>query len=97
MTFIGAVKSGFRNYINFTGEAAQPELWYWLLFAIIVVGAFGVVDEWLYPGTQMGAFSYLDMTVFFGAISPTLAVIVRRLNDVGSPSVLPPASPHPSA
>ena len=83
MRFTDAVKSGFRNYVNFTGRAAQPELWYWLLFAIIVVGSFGIVDQWFYPGTQMGLFSYIDMVVFLGAILPTLSVIVRRLNDIG--------------
>jgi len=83
MDFIAAVKSGFRNYINFTGRAAQPELWYWLLFAVPVVAVFGVIDQLIYPGRQMGPFSYVDMVVFLGALPPTLAVIVRRLNDVG--------------
>jgi uncharacterized membrane protein YhaH (DUF805 family) len=83
MSFVEAVRSGFRNYVNFTGRAAQPELWYWLVFAVVVVGAFGVADQWLYPGTAMGPFSYVDMVVFLGAVPPTLAVIVRRLNDMG--------------
>ena len=83
MSFIEAVRSGFRNYLNFRGRSTQPELWYWLLFAVVVVGAFGVTDEWLYPGTQMAFFSYVDMIVFFAAVPPTLAVIVRRLNDMG--------------
>jgi uncharacterized membrane protein YhaH (DUF805 family) len=83
MSFISAVKSGFLSYVNFTGRAARSELWYWMLFAVIVVGGFGVTDQLLYPGTQMGFFSYVDMIVFFGAISPTVAVVVRRINDVG--------------
>jgi uncharacterized membrane protein YhaH (DUF805 family) len=83
MSFLAAVRSGFRNYVNFTGRATQTELWYWIVFAVIVVGAFGVTDQWLYPGTQMGLFSYVDLVVFLGALSPTLAVIVRRLNDMG--------------
>jgi uncharacterized membrane protein YhaH (DUF805 family) len=40
-------------------------------------------SAWFYPGSQMGVFSYVDMIVFFGAILPTLSVIVRRLNDMG--------------
>jgi uncharacterized membrane protein YhaH (DUF805 family) len=89
MSFIEAVKSGFRNYVNFTGQAAPSELCYWLLFAVVIVGGFGVTDQWLYPGAQMGAFSYVDMVVFFGAIPPTMAVIVRRLNDLGGKAALP--------
>jgi uncharacterized membrane protein YhaH (DUF805 family) len=91
MNLIEAVKSGFRNYVNFTGQAAPSELWYWMLFAVIIVGGFGVTDQLIYPGTQMGPFSYVDMIVFFGAISPTVAVIIRRLNDLGSSAA--PASP----
>jgi uncharacterized membrane protein YhaH (DUF805 family) len=83
MRFISAVKSGFVNYANFTGRAAPSELWYWMLFAVVIVAAFGVTDQLLYPGAQMAPFSYLDMLVFFGAIPPTLAVIVRRINDAG--------------
>jgi uncharacterized membrane protein YhaH (DUF805 family) len=83
MSFIEAVKSGFLNYLNFTGRASGSELWFWLLFAVVVVGGFGVTDQWLYPGAQMGPFSYVDMVVFFGAICPTLAVVIRRTNDIG--------------
>jgi uncharacterized membrane protein YhaH (DUF805 family) len=89
MSFIEAVKSGFRNYVNFRGQAAPSELCYWLLFAVVIVGGFGVTDQWLYPGAQVGPFSYVDMIVFFGAIPPTMAVIVRRLNDLGGRAVLP--------
>ncbi len=33
MTFTQAIKSGFSNYVNFTGRAARSEFWYWALFA----------------------------------------------------------------
>jgi uncharacterized membrane protein YhaH (DUF805 family) len=82
MNFFEAIRSGFRNYINFSGRAVRSEYWYWTLFAVIVVGGFGVIDEWIYPGTQMSAFSYVDMIVFFGSILPSLAVQSRRLHDI---------------
>jgi uncharacterized membrane protein YhaH (DUF805 family) len=90
MRFIAAVRSGFVNYANFTGRASRSELWYWMLFAVVVVGGFGVADQLLYPGAQLGLFSYVDMMVFFGAILPTIAVVVRRINDAGRAERLSP-------
>jgi uncharacterized membrane protein YhaH (DUF805 family) len=83
MSFISAVKSGFVNYANFTGRATPSELWCWMLFTVVILIAFGVTDQLLYPGSKLGPFSFVDMLVIFGSIPPTLAVVVRRINDVG--------------
>jgi uncharacterized membrane protein YhaH (DUF805 family) len=82
MNVLEAISSGFRNYVNFSGRAIRSEYWYWTLFVIIVVGVFGVVDELLYPGVQMGAFSVVNMIVSLGLVLPGLAVSVRRLHDI---------------
>jgi uncharacterized membrane protein YhaH (DUF805 family) len=44
MTFTQAIKSGFSNYVNFTGRAARSEFWYWTLFAFLVGVAADLVD-----------------------------------------------------
>ena len=82
MNFFEAISSGFRNYVNFSGRAIRPEYWYWILFEIIVVVVFGVIDEMLYPGARMGAFSVVNMIVVLGLLLPSLAVSVRRLHDI---------------
>ena len=41
MNFIEAVKSGFRNYVNFSGRAVRSEYWYWTLFVTVVAVVFG--------------------------------------------------------
>ena len=82
MTFLEAVKLGFLNYVNFSGRSGRAEYWYWLLFVAFVNVMFGVVDEILYPGAQMGAFSWVAMIVFLGLVLPTLAVSCRRLHDI---------------
>ena len=63
MNFVEAVSSGFRNYVNFSGRAIRSEYWYWTLFATVVVAVLGVIDQLLYPGARMGAFSIVDMII----------------------------------
>ena len=82
MNFFEAVRSGFRNYVNFSGRAVRSEYWYWALFGMIVVVVFGVIDELLNPGTQMGAFSVANVIVMLALVLPGLAVSVRRLHDI---------------
>lgn len=84
MNFVEAVKSGFRNYVNFSGRAIRSEYWYWTLFTIVVVVVFGVTDEILYPGASMGAFSIVNLLVCLALILPGIAVSVRRLHDLDS-------------
>ena len=73
MDFVGAIKAGFQNYVNFRGTATRPEFWYWFLFTFLV----GVVTS-VIPG--VAAIS----TVFsLATFLPTLAVTVRRLRDAG--------------
>jgi uncharacterized membrane protein YhaH (DUF805 family) len=82
MNFIEAVSSGLQNYVNFSGRAIRSEYWYWVLFVIILCGVFGAIDEWLYPGFQMGPFSWVNLAVVLASILPSLAVSVRRLHDI---------------
>jgi uncharacterized membrane protein YhaH (DUF805 family) len=82
MNFLEAVSSGFRNYVNFSGRAIRSEYWYWILFTSIVLMVFGVVDQALNPGDQVGAFSIVTMVISLGLILPEVAVSVRRLHDI---------------
>jgi uncharacterized membrane protein YhaH (DUF805 family) len=83
MTFVEAINSCFRNYANFSARAIRSEYWYWWLFVAIVLIAFGLIDEMLYPGPlQMGFFSFVTAVVVLALILPSLAVSVRRLHDI---------------
>ena len=35
MNFGEAIKSGFDNYVTFSGRAARSEFWYWILFSAL--------------------------------------------------------------
>jgi uncharacterized membrane protein YhaH (DUF805 family) len=82
MNFFEAIGSGFRNYVNFSGRAIRSEYWYWTLFEAVVIVALIVIDERLNPGTEMGAFSVVNLIVTLAVIVPGLAVSVRRLHDI---------------
>jgi uncharacterized membrane protein YhaH (DUF805 family) len=78
MTFSEAIKSGFSNYVTFSGRAARSEYWYWTLFVVLVAIVAGIADAVLLPGYSVGLFSPLAS---LGLLLPGLAVSVRRLHD----------------
>ncbi len=69
MSFVSAVQSGFRNYVNFKGRATRSEYWWWTLFALILqAGSTAVSDD-------VGAVVSLVLLV------PGIAVAIRRMHD----------------
>jgi len=65
------------NYANFNGRARRKELWMFYLFAIIFGFIVGFVDG------IIGTSGLIIMIYYLALIVPTIAVIVRRLHDVG--------------
>ena len=93
MTFTEAVRSGFSNYVTFSGRARRSEFWFWTLFAVIVIFVAAVLDGILFPGTmhtQMadGVASFestggpVSALASLGMFLPGLAMQVRRLHDL---------------
>ena len=69
MSFVSAIQSGFRNYVNFKGRATRSEYWWWALFTLIVqIVASGV-------GEGLGTVVSLVLLV------PGIAVAIRRMHD----------------
>jgi uncharacterized membrane protein YhaH (DUF805 family) len=73
MDFVGAIKAGFQNYVQFRGTASRPEFWYWVLFTFLVGLVLSAIDG---SGALSTAFS-------IATLLPTLGVTVRRLRDAG--------------
>lgn len=93
MGFGQAIKSGFSNYVTFSGRARRSEFWWWYLFTIIVGIVAQLIDGLLglhvYRWTETadgstmvftgaGWFTVLAFLVLF---LPTLAMQIRRLHD----------------
>ena len=73
-----------QNYATFTGRARRSEYWYFVLFnlifgivAIILDNVLGIAMEGM--GNYGPLYSLYSIVVFI----PGLAVLVRRLHDVG--------------
>lgn len=75
MNFGEAIKSGFSNYVGFSGRASRSEYWFWTLFSILCNVATAIIDSAL----TIGFFSIIVSLALF---LPGLAVSVRRLHDI---------------
>jgi len=79
-----------RNYVTFTGRARRSEYWYFVLFNIIFAIAAMLLDNLF--GTTLKVDTAYGNALPYGLIYivyslfvfiPGLAVLVRRLHDVG--------------
>ena len=75
MTFAQAIRSGFRNYVGFTGRATRSEFWWWVLFQILALVVASVADSLLHTQRVFYALAAL------GLFLPGLALQIRRLHD----------------
>ena len=75
MQFGEAIKSGFNNYVTFSGRAARSEFWYWALFAFLANIAAGIIDA----GLELG---FIGVLVSLALLLPGIAVAARRLHDL---------------
>jgi uncharacterized membrane protein YhaH (DUF805 family) len=91
VNFGQAIKSGFKNYVNFRGAATRSEYWYWFLFTTIVSTLLGMVDtaigSLLHIGGDVASgqsqFTLLGNIWSFATLLPSLGLFVRRLRDAG--------------
>ena len=76
MNFGEAIKSGFDNYVTFSGRAARSEYWYWILFSALANLVGGIVDG------ALGTTGLIDIVISLALLLPGVAVSVRRLHDL---------------
>jgi uncharacterized membrane protein YhaH (DUF805 family) len=79
MGFGEAIKSGFQNYVTFSGRAARSEFWYWALFNALVSIAAGIIDAAVFSDSGLSPINSLASLALF---LPSLAVAARRLHDL---------------
>ena len=79
MNFVEAIKSGFQNYVNFSGRAIRSEYWFWTLFAILVSIVTSLLDYLIFPFMDISPLNSLAGLALF---LPGLAMSVRRLHDL---------------
>jgi len=77
MTFFEAISSGFRNYVGFSGRASRSELWYWILFFVLVSIVTANIDLGILSSKSGPITSIWSLVTLL----PSLAIGVRRLHD----------------
>jgi uncharacterized membrane protein YhaH (DUF805 family) len=93
ISFIDAIKRGFKKYATFSGRASRSEYWWWALLSNIgyvvllapayVLGITTSSDGGRTPGAAAIPLIILMVIFCLAIIVPTLALTVRRLHDAG--------------
>ena len=78
-------KSVLKNYANFDGRARRSEYWYYTLMNVIIVIALEIL---LGVGAMVSSVlaiivGLLLVVYAIGTLVPSIAVMVRRLHDIG--------------
>lgn len=92
MTFVEAVKSVYRRFLDFGGRACRSEYWWFVLFNVLVAIVVGIVEVALGLGSGMmmagnggmsAAFAGGPLSIIWMLINiiPGIAVGIRRLHD----------------
>ncbi len=86
MTFLESIKTVYGKYATFSGRATRSEYWWFALFASIVAVLYYALYGYSFIyGSESG---YIFVSVIYGIFSlvsilPSLALMVRRLHDIG--------------
>ena len=72
-----------KKYACFSGRARRQEYWMFVLFNIIAGIIIGVIAGVLVSVTNVTAFAYLGSIYNLAVLIPGLAVLFRRLHDIG--------------
>lgn len=80
-SFIGAVVTAFRKYVDFKGRASRSQYWWFVLFNFIILSIVNLLCILSNARPE-------ELMITYGCISalfmlPALAVAVRRLHDIG--------------
>ncbi|VXB35685.1 conserved hypothetical protein; putative inner membrane protein [Flavobacterium sp. 9AF] len=76
-----------ENYATFRGRARRSEYWYFVLGNIILAILAYLIDNLFGLNFDEDAGGPLYLIVLLGTIIPTIAVMIRRLHDVGKSGV----------
>ena len=71
MSFVQAIKTCLRKYVEFGGRASRSEFWWFALFQFIVLLLAQLLDERIYAGVALLL------------LLPSIGAGARRLHDMG--------------
>jgi uncharacterized membrane protein YhaH (DUF805 family) len=83
MQMMDAVRRVLSNYATFSGRAARPEYWWWVLAVVLGSVVFRLIDSAIFGGAEVDGAPVQVFSALFGIaiLLPMLAVGARRLHD----------------
>jgi len=76
-----------KQYANFKGRATRKEYWIFVLFNTLIGMFLIIIDTLLFKDSLMFKGAYILSCLYFvNTLIPSLAVLVRRLHDIGKSS-----------
>ena len=79
---VGWALRPIRRYADFTGRAPRAEYWWYVVATTAIGMGLGWVDQ-LLGASMVGEYGPLTLLLNLGLLVPGLAVVVRRLHDIG--------------
>ena len=76
--FIDAIKLAFKNYVNFNGRSRRSELWWFILFNMIIQIIIIILANLITKNLMFLSYIY-SLIIFL----PGLGLVIRRLHDIG--------------
>ncbi len=74
----------WRNYANFNGRARRQEYWMFMLFNLLIIFVPTAIELAIKGrDADPGILGYFSAVYLLAALIPSLAVLVRRLHDIG--------------
>jgi uncharacterized membrane protein YhaH (DUF805 family) len=83
--FLQAVKSGFQNIFVLNARSTRAEVWWWILFYVLLGAAFGIVLVFFIDLDDEAAWrsvDYIDNLIWVLLIPSWVSLNVRRLHDL---------------
>ena len=74
-----AAQQFFARYIDFSGRSNRGEFWFWVIDAILISIAIGLLDAIFFGGETDPLSALWGLVTFI----PSIALSVRRLHDIG--------------
>jgi len=78
MTFVSSIKSGFKNFANYSGRASRSDYWYFYLFTLLINLPFKLLEH-----IDHELILILSVVTLIILIVPFISLQVRRYHDVG--------------
>ena len=82
VSFLDAIRFGFRHYFDFRSRSTRAEYWWWFLFVVLADVILSAVDMMIGTYDVETNSGLISLLFAWGILVPGLALGARRLHDI---------------